>query len=158
MTEQKFILRKLTKADIPACIQLFFETVHTVNSKDYTPQQLDAWAPKNVAILSHWQTLSENFAYVIVANEDILGFADLEKTGYLDRLFIHKDWQRHGLATILLKKLETIAQAQGIKKIFTKASITAQPFFLKNNFIVDEIQAKEIRGQILTNYKMHKEL
>ena len=27
------------------CTRLFFHTVHTVNAADYSPEQLDAWAP-----------------------------------------------------------------------------------------------------------------
>ena len=37
-------LRKYQTTDCPQLTQLFFNTVHTVNSKDYTPEQLDAWA------------------------------------------------------------------------------------------------------------------
>ena len=37
-------IRSYRPEDCSAVLQLFFQTVHTVNAKDYTPQQLDAWA------------------------------------------------------------------------------------------------------------------
>lgn len=39
-------LRKLKETDILECIILFQNTIHAVNAKDYSPIQLDAWAPK----------------------------------------------------------------------------------------------------------------
>ena len=32
-------------ADLPAPLALFYDTVHTVCAGDYSPAQLDAWAP-----------------------------------------------------------------------------------------------------------------
>ena len=38
------ILRPYVSADLEELLTLFYETVHTVNARDYTPAQLDAWA------------------------------------------------------------------------------------------------------------------
>lgn len=40
-------IRKYEKSDIKEITELFYNTVHTVNAKDYSKEQLDAWAPKN---------------------------------------------------------------------------------------------------------------
>ena len=37
-------LRRYRPEDCPSMAALFFDTVHTVNARDYTPAQLDAWA------------------------------------------------------------------------------------------------------------------
>ena len=36
--------------------ELFYQTVNTVNAKDYTNEQLDVWATGNVN-LKEWETL-----------------------------------------------------------------------------------------------------
>ena len=36
------LLRKYTKTDCAELAELFYDTVHTVNAKDYTQEQLDA--------------------------------------------------------------------------------------------------------------------
>ena len=41
-------LRPYRTADCAELAALFFNTVHTVNAKDYTPVQLDAWADGQV--------------------------------------------------------------------------------------------------------------
>ena len=38
------ILRRYTPADCEQILKLFYETVHTVNARDYSPAQLDVWA------------------------------------------------------------------------------------------------------------------
>ena len=47
---------------------------------------------------------------------------------YLDRLYVHKDYQRRGIASAICDALE--ASMPG-KPITTHASITAKPFFLQ---------------------------
>ena len=38
-------LRAYQSGDLPAILNLFRDTVHTVCARDYTRAQLDAWAP-----------------------------------------------------------------------------------------------------------------
>ena len=38
-------LRLYRPEDLESLTRLFFETIHTVNAGDYTPEQLWAWAP-----------------------------------------------------------------------------------------------------------------
>ncbi len=37
-------IRSYAPSDIREMAALFYDTVHTVNARDYTPAQLDAWA------------------------------------------------------------------------------------------------------------------
>ena len=46
-------LRHYEPADCTAMAQLFHDTVHTVNARDYAPEQLDAWATGKVD-LAEW--------------------------------------------------------------------------------------------------------
>lgn len=39
------IIRAFHKDDLGQVLQLFYETVHTINAKDYNVLQLEAWAP-----------------------------------------------------------------------------------------------------------------
>ena len=38
------LLRAYRPGDCREMAALFYDTVHTVNARDYTPEQLDAWA------------------------------------------------------------------------------------------------------------------
>ena len=88
-----------------------------------------------------------------VENDVIVGFGDIDKTGYLDRLFVHKDNQRKGIATAICNQLEQFVEGN----ITTHASITARPFFEKRGYKVVMEQQAERRGVFLTNYVMIRE-
>ena len=38
-------IRNYAPEDCLILARLFYDTVHTVNARDYTPEQLEAWAP-----------------------------------------------------------------------------------------------------------------
>ena len=42
--EDKMRLRKYRTSDCGHLAELFYHTVHSVNAKDYTKEQLDVWA------------------------------------------------------------------------------------------------------------------
>ena len=147
------VYRKYRPSDCEKIAELFYQTVHSVNQKDYTPEQLDAWATGQVDLVQWNRTLSDH--YTVVAEEDgaILGFGDIAEDGYLDRLYVHKDHQGQGIATALCDRLE---RAVGAQSITTYASITARPFFEKRGYKTVKPNQVERNGVRLTNYLMEK--
>ena len=92
-------------------------------------------------------------AYVAVEGDTIIGFGDIDKTGYLDRLYVHADYQKKGAATAICSRLEQAVSG----KITTHASITARPFFEKRGYRVVREQQVERKGVFLTNFVMEKD-
>ena len=89
----------------------------------------------------------------------IAGFADIDLAeGYLDRMYVSKDFQRQRVATALLSQLEQAAKDAGCQKITSDVSITARPFFERNGFRVIRRQEVVRRDVTLVNFKMEKEL
>ncbi len=134
---------------------LFYNTVHTINAKDYSQQQLNVWATDKIDLEAWNKALCENYTVVGVENNIIVGFGDIDKSGYLDMLYVHKDYQRQGIATAICNKLE---QAVKVNKIITHASITAKPFFEQRGFKVVKEQQVERNEIALTNYVMEKQV
>ncbi|NEW06389.1 GNAT family N-acetyltransferase [Paenibacillus sp. SYP-B3998] len=154
-------IRKFRDTDISQIISLFYETVYTINKKDYSPEQLDAWAPKDELELKlkTWKQLMKlNITYVAEINGKIVGFSDMTHEGHLDRLYIHKDFQRQGIASTLLNILESEARRLGLVEMETEASITARPFFERQRYRITQSQTVERRGIELVNFKMSKQL
>lgn len=133
--------------------RLFYDTVHTVNAKHYTNEQLDVWATD----LEAWDRsfLAHN-TLIAEIEETIVGFADVDNTGYLNRLYIHKDFQHKGIAHTLVNELERRARNTGISDFKTYASITAKPFFEKQSYTVEKENKVVREGIILLNYQMVK--
>lgn len=122
------IIRTFQKEDLDQVLQLFYETVHTVNAKDYNELQLQAWAPERLDRENWLQSLEKNISYVADHKGVIVGFGDYNDDCYVDRLFTHKDYQGKRVASYILQKLEKEAVNLGHREIYTEASITAKPF------------------------------
>ena len=118
--------------DCKEVTELFYNTVHIVNAKDYTKEQLDAWATGQVDLGKWDRSLQEHYSIVVVDNKIIAGFGDIDKDGCLDRLFVHADYQGKGIATAICNQLEQAVEG----KVTTHASITAKPFFEKRGYEV----------------------
>ncbi|WP_342440139.1 GNAT family N-acetyltransferase [Paenibacillus sp. FSL L8-0436] len=161
MNFKDFEIRKFRLSDIEQIVTLFYETVHSVNKKDYSEQQLDAWADNNdrETRQNAWkESLSSHISYIVQLNDSIIGFADMSPEGYLDKLFTHKDFQGQGIASGLLKVLEAEARSLGLVQVTADASITAKSFFEHHGYRSVQMQAVERKGVILHNFKMIKEL
>lgn len=143
-------IREYQSSDCEEIIKLFYNTVHTVNAKDYTKEQLDAWATGRVDLNKWDQSLREHYSLVAVENEMIVGFGDIDKSGYLDRLFVHEDYQGKGIGTMICNRLEQAVSGN----VITHASITAKTFFEKRGYRVVKEQQVERKGVFLTNFEM----
>ena len=73
-------------------------------------------------------------------------------------MFVHKDWQRKGIASQLLSEIEAYACRFGITQITSEVSITARPFFEKQGYSVEKSQKKRAKRLEMINYVMKKEL
>lgn len=146
------VIREYKPLDCEALAELFYNTVHRVNIKDYTKEQLDVWATGSVDLEKWNQSFEEHYSLVAIDNEVIIGFGDINKAGYLDRLFVHSEYQRKGIATAICSQLEHAVQGN----IVTHASITARPFFEKKGYRIIREQQVERQGVFLTNFIMEK--
>lgn len=149
------LLRKYTESDCKQLSELFFQTVHKINKKDYSKEQLNVWATGKVDIEEWNKSFLEHYTIVAVENNEIIGFGDIDYSGYLDRLYVHCNYQRRGIATAICNQLE---KSIDTNVITTQASINAKPFFEKRGYRVIKEQQVERNGILLTNYIMEKKL
>lgn len=145
-------IRKYQAEDVQTLATMFYDTVHTVNARDYSQEQLNAWATGNIDLDGWNKSFLEHFSLVALDGKQIVGFGDMDASGYLDRLYVHKDYQGMGIATALCDALEKAVCG----KVTTHASITAKPFFEKRGYRVVKEQQVERHGIYLTNYVMEK--
>lgn len=148
-----FYIRSYQSSDLKEIAELFYNTVHSINARDYTYEQLDAWATGNVNLDEWNKTLSEHFSLVAMKDDNIVGFGDMDAAGYLDRLYVHKDYQRQGIATAICDALESAFAGE---RMSVHASITAKPFFIKRGYKVIKEQQVVRNGILITNFVMER--
>ena len=150
-------IRTLDEKDILPMRDLFCATVLNVNTRDYTEEEVKDWASCGERT-ERWKELLLSNQYVGAFDEHdcLIGFASMNKDGYLHSMFVHKDFQHKGIATQLLLEVERIARLYGVVQITSEVSLTARTFFEKKGYEVVKIQNCQANRLELTNFVMCK--
>ena len=156
----RFEVRDATVDDAPAVAELFYHTILNVNVGDYSVAQVEAWAgPAPVPEMWERRIAEDGSArrtFVAATEGTVLGFADLEKDGHVDMLYVHHEYQGCGVASALLDRIEAEARRLGLRRLYTEASITAEPFFRSRGFNLVRPQRVEVRSHTFRNYVLEK--
>ena len=131
--QKNYHIRPLTEADIPEMQSLFRSTVLFINTKDYTQEEAEDWASCGDSVV-RWKKHLSNHQFVGAFNTDnkMVGYSSMNKDGYLHSMFVHKDWQGKGIASLLLTEVENMARQFGVTRITSEVSLTARPFFVSS--------------------------
>ena len=144
-------IRSYSPSDAAALAALFHDTIHSVNAADYSPEQLDAWAPAGWPDIPEWNArLSTQETLVAEIGGEPAGFGSMDADGCLDLLYVGSRFQHQGVAGAICDRLESGVDGD----IITHASITALPFFRSRGYRLLERREVVRRGVTLVNYTM----
>jgi GNAT superfamily N-acetyltransferase len=156
--QPRLIIRRYHASDARETMQLFRETIRSVNLADYSQKQVMAWAPEDMDPVVWNSRLMSEYTLVAFLDSGIAGFGSLTDAGCIDMLYVHKAHQGERVGSLILQELEKVARRMGLRRITTEASITARPFFECHGFTCVAMQEKPLRGQVFVNYIMQKVL
>jgi putative acetyltransferase len=153
-------IRTYDQRDAGDLADVFFRSVRQVALSDYTSAQVGAWAPEYPTPEQMHEAASDGRLTLIAANEHnrAVAYIDLEPDGHIDHLFCAPEAAGHGIASQLYEAAEAAARKQGIRRLFTEASELARRVFERKGFVVLERQDMFLRGVLIHNYKMAKDL
>jgi putative acetyltransferase len=138
--------------------QLYHDTMHIINGKDYTPEQCERWAPA-VTDMPKWKRrIREKNPFVVEEEGKILGFAELEDDGHIDFFYCDHEHQRQGIGSRLYEAIESEARRMEISRLHAAVSLNAKAFFLRMGFQVVKEQRNVICGAVAPNFIMQKSL
>lgn len=146
-------IRKYKLTDLKEIVNLYNNTVRYINCRDYNEEQLNAWTGKEVDLDNWHNRFINTYTLVALVDNKIVAFGNIDKSGYLDCLYVHHDYQGEYIATRLCDLLENKYENS---KIITHASITAKSFFRNRNYQVIKEQEVDRNGVVLINYVMEK--
>ena len=138
---------------------LFQNTVLAINRRDYSQAEVEDWASCGDN-LSNIEDMIKTHYFIVAVNQqsEIVGFSSITPQGYLHSMFVHKNFQGEGIATMLLNEIEQYVITNGIIRITSEVSLTARPFFEKKGYIVEEEQKRKANQLALTNFWMAKQV
>lgn len=148
-----FLIEKIRLENLDEVLYLFKNTIENSCSKDYNQTQISAWT---LSIENRERWINKiNTQYFIVAklNDKIVGFGSL-KDSYLDMLFVHHNYLRKGIASLIFEDLKSQSTKKGFTKLTTFASKTALEFFHSKGFSVISENKVMINEVEITNFEM----
>ena len=151
-------IRRCRRADIPQIARLYYDTVHNVNARDYSPRQNTAWAPY-VFTDAFWQRRFQHYTVFVAEDRgQVVGFAELGADGHIDCFHVHHRRQGQGVGGSLMRRIEQSARRRRITCLHADVSITARRFFRSCGFDVVRRQKKVYHNCVFRQYQMAKQL
>ena len=194
-------IRPYRPADAAATMAVFRDAVIHLAAADYSAEQIAVWAGRTGTIeqwnarrtaVHTWVAVDRGAADGHLRRWDcdgdctdsgaVVGFINVDDSGYIDMLFVAPHCARQGVATALLGAVERFAAArgtegsaedgtgydagrgirrsaegctgEGIGELRVHASITARPFFERHGFRVVAIRHPHIGRVAFVNYLM----
>src|SRR5262245_12192322 len=122
-------IREFRIGDESALHEVFHSAVHDVASRDYTAEQIEAWAPASFD-RDQWAERMRALAPFVVEDAGaIVAYADLQPSGYIDHFFVSGSVARRGVGALLMNHILNSARARQIPVLTADVSRTALRFF-----------------------------
>jgi putative acetyltransferase len=141
-----------------ALFDVHYSAIHQIASRDYSPEQLEAWAPRDIDPELWADRIRGINPFVIELDGCVVAYADLQPHGYIDHFFVSGAHPGRGLGTILMKHILEEAQRLGLTELTSDVSRTAQGFYERFGFQVVEQRAPVRHNVMIPNALMRLEL
>lgn len=152
------IIRKYRHGEEEELLKIFKSSIRENAVAYYTKAQLESWAPNDMDFKRWEERISAINPYVMVEENMILAYADLQDSGYIDHFFVGGGLSGRGLGSQLMNHLIKEAQKKKILELTSDVSLAAQEFYLKFDFEIVKRQSVLVRGEVLENALMCKRI
>ncbi len=186
MTSSTVRIRLATSADVPRLREVIEASVRVLQAHDYSPAQIDgalqsvygvdsrliADGTYFVAEAPHPQTGRHEIAACggwsrrrtlfggdqFAARED--SFLDpVHEAAKIRAFFVHPDWARRGIGTLILEACESAATAAGFTRLEMGATLSGIPFYRARGY--SELESQNVplaNGELLPIVRMAKDV
>ncbi len=98
-------INKFEKEMIADLWQVYFTAIRLICVKDYSDEQVNAWAPDNFD-MKLFEERQENLnPFVAKMGSKVVGYADLQPNGLIDHFFVHGKYQSMGVGGALMNSI-----------------------------------------------------
>lgn len=178
-----FQVRLATNADIPALHALIESSVRILQAGDYTPAQIEgalgtvlgldtqliadqtyflaetetSTNAKTIVACGGWSKRKTLFGsdHAAVREPEFLNPAT--EAAKIRAIFVHPDWARRGLGTLLLETCENAAKSAGFTRFEMGSTLTGVPLYKLRGYVVIESISVPLRnGESLPVIRMAK--
>lgn len=158
-----FTIRRAHHSDAQSIIDTHVRSIREVCSKDYSPEQIEAWAGRKFKPELWCQTIDRDYVWVLELDSKVQGFAQIafldETTAEVMGLYFTPEACGIGAGKKLFQILHDEAKNKGIQKMQLHATLTAKTFYEKFGF--KQVEGKcsvEMRGVDIPCFPMEVSL
>lgn len=149
-------IRHFRTGDESALYKVYFSAVHQIAARDYSPEQVNAWAPVEQDRELWGNRMHAIKPLVAELDDEIVGYADLQNSGHINHFFVSGFKPKLGIGSLLMNRILQDAKLLRLEKITADVSKTAESFFTRYDFVMLERRSLVRRGVVLQNVAMHK--
>lgn len=180
-----FTIRVATAADIPVLHALIEASVRGLQANDYTPAQIEgalgtvlgldtqliadetyfvvqainASGEKVIAACGGWSKRKTLFGSDRAAVREPEFLDPTTDAAKIRAIFVHPDWARRGLGTLVLETCENVAKAAGFSRFEMGSTLTGVPLYkLRGYHVIEPIEVPLRNGESLPVIRMAKSL
>jgi putative acetyltransferase len=149
--------RWATPEDAADLADVFFASVREGPSP-YTEAQRSAWLPARPDLCAFGARLAPMRVALAGRTDELVGFLALTPAGYVELAYIRARARGQGIFRCLYDMIEGAACDINLPRLWTHASLTAQPAFRAMGFSVIQHETVGRAGEWLARAEMEKQL
>jgi GNAT superfamily N-acetyltransferase len=180
-TLPSFRIRTAQPADIPALRQLIEHSVRGLQALDYTPRQIEgalgtalgldtqliqdatyfiafpAGQPRTLVACGGWSARQTLFGSDGGSGRNAAFLDPLVDAARIRAIFVHPDWARRGLGSLILRFCESEAQRAGFRRFEMGSTLTGVPLYrLRGYAELERVDVPLPNGEVLPVIRMTK--
>lgn len=153
--------REATSSDAQTLWWIKHAAIDSIEEDVYSDEQLRSWKPTGEDVSDFKRAIeSDTFDSILAEVEDeSAGYGVLNvEDGRIDAVFVHPDYMGEGIATSLVRQLETRAQMHDLEELEIVSSLNAKSFYQHLEYWDFGTKVRTIDGTELEFAIMRKQL
>lgn len=180
-TDPQFGIRTATQADVPALHRLIELSVRGLQADDYSPRQIEgalgtalgldtqlildatyfvaypAGAAETLVACGGWSDRRTLFGSDGGSNRNASRLDPHTDAARIRAIFVHPDWARRGLGTLMLRHCESEAERAGFQRFEMGSTLTGVPLYrLRGYTELERVNVPLPNGEVLPVVRMAK--
>ena len=149
-------LRQITIKDQLELKKVYFDSIQSLDEKIYSQEQKRAWSSQAWNNSNFEKSITQGKGWLLSKEGIIIAFATRYPKDRIALFYCKGNFQRQGLGSKLLHKLEDEARKDGLESLSTEASLISYKLFLKNEWEIIRKEKVTINNIFFERYKMTK--
>ncbi len=154
----KHQISRATDIDLPLMQRLFYQTVTTYGAMLFTKTEIKIYSRLATNTLYWQKKFKKDFIYNAKLNGEIVGSFSMDAFGNIEYVFVHQNYQGHGIAKDLYETIEEVAKQSNIQTLTTQINMLTKPFFERNGFEIIKNEVEVVGGEKIISYSGVKHL